>query len=391
MQRVKFLHCGDIHLDAPLTGSGLGAEQAALRRSELKETLGRIGQLAKAEQVELLFISGDLWEQGYVRKQTVTAVNELLGSLSPMRVFIAPGNHDPFLQHSFYQTTAWADNIHIFQGGPSAVELPELGTVVYGYGYENYETKAPVLRDLRAANQQSINFLVVHCQVVSGVGANSNYLPLDQQTIPHLGMDYLALGHVHQASKVIKTGDCQWAYPGSPEPLGFDELGVHGVIVGEITKIQGQAQISTTWVPLQKRRYYDLRVDISGAGTPEEVVALVQERVKETAAAKNRAEDFYRVTLQGFIDPDLVLVEQELALALAGQFFQLRLSNQSFPAYDLECLGKGLDLVGVYIRKMEALLALEVNGEQQGLNQEVINKALAYGLDALLKGEVHRR
>lgn len=380
MPKVKFLHCADLHLDAPFTGSGLSAEQAALRRSEIKETFGRIVQLARDEQVELLLISGDLWEHGYVRKQTVTAINELLGSLSPVKVFIAPGNHDPLLADSFYRTITWADNIHIFRGGPSEVKLPELGIVVYGYGYEGYETREPVLQDLKVSNREDINILVAHCQVVQGAGSGSSYLPLDLATIQRLGLDYLALGHIHLPSGAVRVGESLWAYPGSPEPLGFDEPGEHGVILGEVTKERGQAQITTTWVPIQKRRYYDLKVDISEAGTPEAVVALVKGAVK-----LGPEKDFFRVTLTGRVAPDLVIEEQVLAATLSGDFFHLRLNNNSFPDYDLERLSKGQDLVGLYIRKMEHLLD---QSKDQCTDPEIIRLALAYGLDALLKGEV---
>lgn len=431
MPQVKFLHCADIHLDAPLTASGLSPEQAALRRSEIRETFGRIIQLARDEQVDLLFISGDLWEHGYVRRQTVTAVNELLGSLAPARVFIAPGNHDPFLRDSFYRTFSWADNVHIFCGGPSGVELPELGTMVYGYGFESYETREPVLRELNVHNQEVINFLVAHCEVVKGAGSASGYLPVDQATISSLGMDYLALGHIHQASGAIQVsgvvrasgvvrtsgvvrvsevvpapevredGGALWAYPGSPEPLGFDETGEHGVILGQLTKENGQARVTTTWVPLQKRSYYNLEVDISGAETPEAVVVRVKEAVNRQGSPDVKT-NFYRIILTGRVEPALVLEDQVLAAALSGEFYRLRLHNNTFPAYDLERLSKGRDLVGLYIRKMEELLARstvsQVEGSksrdgfrEDGPDPEVIRKALYYGLDALLRGEVQIR
>ena len=39
---------------------------------------------------------------------------ETFAAWRPLRVFIAPGNHDPFMPGSLYRTTEWPANVHIF-------------------------------------------------------------------------------------------------------------------------------------------------------------------------------------------------------------------------------------------------------------------------------------
>ena len=55
------------------------------------------------------------------------------------------------------------------------------------------------------------------------------------------GFDYIALGHIHKpyydSENIQKI-----VYPGSTISLGFDELGEHGMIIGEISKNKNNIQ-----------------------------------------------------------------------------------------------------------------------------------------------------
>jgi len=54
--------------------------------------------------------------------------------------------------------------------------------------------------------------------------------PLQSSTLDRLEMDYIALGHFH--SRLEGVGAKHNIFnPGSPEPLGFDEEGSHGIFI----------------------------------------------------------------------------------------------------------------------------------------------------------------
>jgi len=62
---------------------------------------------------------------------------------------------------------------------------------------------------------------------------DSRYNPMSSGELALLGMDYIALGHFHNTLRGV--GKSENIYnPGSPEPLGFDEEGEHGVFIGRI-------------------------------------------------------------------------------------------------------------------------------------------------------------
>lgn len=45
---------------------------------------------------DIMFIAGDLFEDEYVTKDTMLLIANELESLGKCRVFITPGNHDPY-------------------------------------------------------------------------------------------------------------------------------------------------------------------------------------------------------------------------------------------------------------------------------------------------------
>lgn len=93
------------------------------------------------------------------------------------------------------------------------------------------------------------------------VDGTGDYGPISAMDIAASGLDYLALGHVHQGSGLQREGRTFWTYPGCPEGRGFDELGDKGVLYVEAEP----GHVTAQFIPLAKRRYEIISVDITGA------------------------------------------------------------------------------------------------------------------------------
>ena len=50
------------------------------------------------------------------------------------------------------------------------------------------------------------------------------------------GFDYVALGHVHTYSGILKYDSMYYAYSGTPEPRRYGETGEKGIICGTLDK-----------------------------------------------------------------------------------------------------------------------------------------------------------
>ena len=120
------------------------------------------------------------------------------------------------------------------------------------------------------------------------------------------GLAYLALGHIHTQGQ-MEAGSTLCAWPGCPMGRGFDETGVKGVYICQISPQGAQA----TFRPLGGGRYEDLTLP---AG-PDPLASILAQLPPDTGR------DVYRLTLTGESEPvDL----DRLQNALSGRFFHLQ-------------------------------------------------------------------
>ena len=74
---MKFIHIADMHFDSPFVNlsdkDGLGD----LRRLEQRKVFKKVTEYIKENNIKYLFISGDLYEQKYIKKSTIEYINNL--------------------------------------------------------------------------------------------------------------------------------------------------------------------------------------------------------------------------------------------------------------------------------------------------------------------------
>ena len=121
---VKIVHAADFHLDSAF--GALSGEQARQRRRESRELLTRLANYVNQNGVDVVLLAGDLFDSDTTYRETLEALSDALGAMRA-RVFIAPGNHDPYSAKSPYATLAWPENVHVFSSNTvERVVLPEL-------------------------------------------------------------------------------------------------------------------------------------------------------------------------------------------------------------------------------------------------------------------------
>lgn len=355
---LKLLHGADFHLDSPF--SGLTPEQAAQRRAEQRQLLDELAQLARQRQVELVLLSGDLLDSQRVYRETAQALARALGNI-PCPVFIAPGNHDPFTEGSPYATLPWPDNVHIFRDSAiTGVALPELNCTVYGRAFTSpYYTVSP-LAQFSPKKDDTVKLMCLHGDVAS----QSNYAPITPADIAASGLDYLALGHIHQASGLRREGNTFWSYPGCPEGRGFDELGEKGLCYVEVSP----GHVTSEFIPLGRHSYRILPVDITAREPMQAILAALPD---------NTQDDIYRILLTGQANPPHL---PRLESALAGRFYHLSLRDCTRLPQDLWARREEDTLTGLFLRSMWEKCQAEPDNQTYQL-------AVRFALAALENGE----
>lgn len=356
---LKIIHAGDLHLDSPFTG--LSPEQAVLRREEQRTLLDRLADLCNEERADLVLLAGDLLDGQRVYRQTVDTLARTLGRIRA-KVFIAPGNHDPYCVASPYALPIWPDNVHIFTSPrPEGIYLPELDCTVYGAAFTQEQRDDPPLSGF-TAREAHLKLMVLH-----GNTQGRDYAPISPADIAASGLDYLALGHIHQSSGLQKNGDTYWAYPGCPEGRGFDELDDKGVLVLNVKK----GSVQMRFCPLSLRRYRIVTVDLTGCSDPLTTV---------TAALPSQTEqDLYRIRLTGEFAMDAQTIAA-LDAALAPRFHALELQDRTQPPRDQWARTGEDSLTGLFLQTMAARCGASPE-------DETLRMAVRFGLAALENGE----
>lgn len=362
---IRILHAADLHLDSPF--QAMGRDLAARRRAEQRVLLEQIAALAGERKADMVLVAGDVFDTETAYAETRQMLEQTLAAI-PAPVFIAPGNHDWYGPGSPWVRLRLGKGVHVFDSErPVCVPLPELGVRVWGAAFTGRYRKAPLAGFEAAKDGDTLDVMVLHGDVGD---PDSPYGPISVEDIARSGMDYIALGHRHACSGLLRAGETYYAWPGCPEGRGFDETGRKGVLLIELERDGCRAE----FIPLAGRRYEILSVDLTDCEDEQEAVL--------SALDGDTSEDIYRIILRGETDqaPD----RQTLARALEGRFFALELRDETILRRDIwasrdEDSLRGIFLAGLW-EKYEA-----ARGDEK--TRDIIRRAARYGLRALENGD----
>lgn len=372
MRKIKILHCSDLHFDTPFRE--LSKEVSERSKEELLEVFKSIIDLAIEKDVQVLLIAGDIFDNLTISKSTLFFISDQLKRVRDMYVFIAPGNHDPYGSKSFYDLIKWPENVHIFKGDMSNVEIKELGVVIWGAGFnENYQ-REPLIK-LNNVDKSKINLMVLHGDL-SNKGTKNDYNPIYLEDIYSSNMDYIALGHIHKYSGILKAGNTYYAYSGCPQGRGFDEENNRGVILGSIYK----GGVDLQFISTEKRRYIVKEVDLSDCNTYEELKIKIINAFNE----KERKNNLFKIILVGSLKEYFNLNEKILLSKLKDEFYFIKIINKTTVYIDLDELSKDYSIKGSFVNLM-----IEKINEANEDEKEILYRALKIGMQCLSEEEVN--
>ena len=372
MNKVKVLHCADLHFDTPF--KELSKEISDTSKNELLEVFKNIIDLAIDENIEVLLIAGDVFDNLTVNKNTLFFISDQIRRIKNIKVFISPGNHDPYNEKSFYSMINWPENVYIFKGDMEFKEVKELNLIVWGAGFrQNYENET-LLRGINVDNDK-INIMLLHGEIASNNSKNE-YNPIYINDIYKSNIDYIALGHKHKFSGILKEGITTYAYSGCPQGRGFDEEGEKGVIIGEVYK----SGTNLEFFPVYKRKYVTKEIDITGTNNYDEVVFKVLSDLSDEEIYKN----FYKIILKGELKEHFKLRENLLIEKLKNKFYYIKIINQTSIEVNLEELSRDYSIKGKFISKI-----LEKLKDASDDDKEILKLALKIGIQCLSEDEVN--
>lgn len=371
MKKVKILHCGDLHFDTPF--KELNNKLSWKCKEELLEVFKKIIDLVISENVQILLIAGDIFDNLSVNKETISFIANNLKRIENVRVFISPGNHDPYNNKSFYKIIEWPENVYIFKSKMESVEIKELDTVIWGAAFNESYEKQTLLENISIDNSK-INIAVLHGEIES-LNASNNYNPIYLEDIEKSKIDYIALGHRHKFSSIKRVGTSYYSYSGCPQGRGFDELGEKGVVIGEVFK----GGNSLKFVNTAKRKYYIEEIDVSGADNYEQIIKKILNVCKDKIRS-----NFYKIILRGELEEHFNLNEDILLNRLEDEFYYIKIVNSTSVKVDLKELVRDYSLKSKFILNM-----INIIKENEDEDKDIYNLALKLGIQCLSEEEVN--
>ena len=357
---MKFVHIADMHFDANFSSLNGINGLSEKRRLEQRKIMKKVIEYIKENSIEYLFIAGDLYEQEYIRKSSIEYINKLFIDIPETRIYISPGNHDPLLKNSFYNTFEWNENVHIFGGEIEKIETEDVD--IYGFGFKDYYCKNSEIENIKIENREKNNILIVHGSLDGGNDEYREYNPLSNRKLKELGFDYIALGHIHKKDFNSEPNQ-RIVYPGSTMALGFDELGEHGMIVGELEN----GELKTEFIKLDDREYKEIEVDVSQDNSTEDIV----DRIENINIIEN---NIYKIILVG--NRNFAIDTKEIKKLLSKENI-VKIKDETRLAYNINEIILRNDIKGVFVKKV-------LEKYERGLiDKETMEKVIETGLEVL--------
>jgi len=355
---MRLIHTSDIHLDASFAAPGLPAGFGNRRRQALRDVFSDIVRRTQSWPADGLLIAGDLFELERVSRDTVAFLKQAFAALDGIPVFIAPGNHDPYVPTSPYATETWPDNVFIFTTPEwQAVELPERSLTVHGFAFDGPDISRNPFGALQIPRDR-------HTHIAVGHGSEMGCLPPEKGVhAPFTAADaatdrlrYLALGHYHTLKGLQTPFATSMWYSGAPEGHTFKETGVLCFL--EVTV--GQEEVDVRPTPSSRFVFEEFSLDCSAFDSSHEVVEAL--RCYAQADGSNL---IARIRLVGACRDSWRHEIAAIRHAVESEFEALDLVDALEPAEDYDQLAREETSLGAFLRRVQEELAASADADQR--------------------------
>lgn len=405
--RFTFLQISDIHLDSRLSANCLGLSSVSRHefRLNMLKTLFSAFLAAQDELVDAILIPGNLFENEYIRKDTILKVMQAMGQLGDTPVVIAPGDTDHYSFDSPYNSQIlstyglplWPSNVHIFTSDTFSTFLhpkrPDVSFTGRALTTSQRDRQRWLSTTVAKDERAPLNILLFHGCLEDDAGADASQrgklmAPFSRDELESLGFVYAALGHYPDLTQVkSKDGKLLGAYSGCLLGRSFDEAGGRYALIGSIDPSSMVCTLEP--VELNNRRMVMVRVDITGLSYKQMIEEIVH-HIEEQGVREEQ--DFICLNLEGNYHQGN---EPSLALeTLREKYYHLIVIDNTRPDYlsehfDQRTTEWKFTEAMLEMMKPEQMRANEHMGWQTpGLSGRTVEDALYYGLDALRQQKV---
>lgn len=345
---LRFLHCSDIHLDTPFFG--LTPEKSEERRRELKTTFMRIMQYVRNRSIQVVMISGDLFDRRYATNATAEVLIREFRACPDTVFIIAPGKCDCYRDNPIYTSERLPANCYVFSDDKlSRFDFDRYNITVYGWAFTDEQMTESPLYGRTVDDPSRINIVCGYADLNGSLGSTD--CPVSEADLKGFGADYYALGSRHSSGDFVRLSDSIYSYCGSPECCGFEDTGIGGANLIVVDYDDGKLNIDVKRLSFGRVRFVNAVMDITGIEKNNEIIRRLSQLISEK---KYGAETALRVELVGEVAPDFVVSDTIRSESFGLYFFDI--IDHSLPLYGAQRLVRDMSTRGEVYRKLLPLM-----------------------------------
>ncbi len=300
MESFSFVHTADLHLDSPFTGLTVRDERVGQAlRSATFDAFDALVQLCIDRNVRFLVVAGDVYDSADRSIRAQLRFRDGLARLAEHGIasFVVHGNHDAL--DGWSSSMTWPDDVHVFGKAVETVVRDEVA--VTGISYRKRNEARNLAKQFRAERAERFQIGLLHANCGSDTG-HEPYAPCTLADLADAGMDYWALGHVHERTTLAENPHI--VYPGNTQGRSFREQDARGCVL--VTVQDGQVE-DTEFCPLDTVRWLTTDVSIEGLAS---IDALDQALLEAVEGLRQQADTRgtacrLRLTGRGLLDGEL--------------------------------------------------------------------------------------
>ena len=275
MNRIRFLHAADVHLDSPLCSlRSLDEKTAGQLHRASRRSLEVIVQTAIDRKVAAVVFAGDLFDGPvkdagaglWVESQLKRLVRENIA------VVLIRGNHDAV--SNAQRVIRWSEGIHeLSSDAPQTIRLDDARLAIHGQSFGARAESTDLAAAYPSAVMGYFNIGLLHTSLV-GSSQHDSYAPTSIGLLESKGYQYWALGHIHQRTEQSLSDKCWIGYSGNTQGRHVRECGAKGCY---LVHVEDNHIERMEFVPTDSLRWHLLPVDLKNASRLSDIEDLVND------------------------------------------------------------------------------------------------------------------
>lgn len=354
---MKIIHCADLHLDSKLNAF-LDSNIATMRNRELVNNFKRLADQAEAWGVKVIMICGDMFDRSTITRGTKKRIYEIISAHPEVDFLYLTGNHD---KNDFLDGAEVLNNLKTFS--KDGWTTYKYGNVSI-YGADIMENNVKELAHELALDRRDINIVMMHGQEEDSARDAKGGTIIPIRLFADLGIDYMALGHIHSFSEKKLDDRGVYVYSGCLEGRGYDEPGEKGFVLIDTDTSGG---LNYSFVPFANRHIHVVELEVADEDTTEELINKSRALLSSVSP-----EDMVKLYVKGKVSENYIVDAAEFEEAFSDKFLDFRFEERTSLKIDTQKLALDKSMKGEFLRILS----------DSNLDEEQKRRVAKLGIDA---------